>query len=598
MFEFTNPFADPADAENASGRRSETRVEDLGTGPSPSTNVSRRNSLDDRPPRAGKKRVGFHAGEPAVVEVSADRRPKSLLTANASSSRVPRSREQSRSPVRPSHDSDRDGRGSHVPELSAQETAQIYRALSRDPEQVIVPPRPAIRQSNHARSAIPQKVDEEEAADLEAGPAKSDHHAVRAERARQAFERGKQLERDEQIWSEPSSRRVSPVRISRLRQEEEEENEEDSPYPGNQHRRHSRMMETDETEAAHAARRLSNTEAFDLVRNLANIHPDAFGPVRPEYTAALERTGSASSASTTAEEETEEYKKRPSRYRGGVLGALLKLHSQHVHGGNSGSSSNNNSRFFGRSSSRTPSRKNSADSNTTYSGWSSAPHSPSASGTTTPNGSHWYSPSSRRLRDSTAGSLSTLIGTASIAGSSQGYPALGEEVAKHFEQQQHKHHKSSRSQRPGLGNKRSLSANALAAINKRLLPGRQRHDGGPRLADELKITKHIAQIIQRQRYLLRLCKALMSYGAPTHRLEEYMTMSARVLEIEAQFLYIPGAMIMSFDDAGTHTAEVKLVKVAQGLDLGKLRDVHEVYKEVVSSHYMLENLCEVMFGKG
>lgn len=67
-----------------------------------------------------------------------------------------------------------------------------------------------------------------------------------------------------------------------------------------------------------------------------------------------------------------------------------------------------------------------------------------------------------------------------------------------------------------------------------------------------------------------------------------MSMSARVLEIEAQFLYIPGSMIMSFDDPNTHTTEVKLVKVAQGLDLGKLRDVHEVYKEVVHDRIGVE----------
>lgn len=58
-------------------------------------------------------------------------------------------------------------------------------------------------------------------------------------------------------------------------------------------------------------------------------------------------------------------------------------------------------------------------------------------------------------------------------------------------------------------------------------------------------------------------------------------MTARVLEIEGQFLYIPGCMIMSFDDASTHTTEVKLVREAQGVDLGKLRDTHELYKEVV-----------------
>lgn len=73
----------------------------------------------------------------------------------------------------------------------------------------------------------------------------------------------------------------------------------------------------------------------------------------------------------------------------------------------------------------------------------------------------------------------------------------------------------------------------------------------------------------------------MKYGAPTHRLEEYMRMTARVLDIDGQFLYIPGCMIISFDDASTHTTEVKVVRSDQGIDLGKLADVHEIYKEVI-----------------
>ncbi len=58
-------------------------------------------------------------------------------------------------------------------------------------------------------------------------------------------------------------------------------------------------------------------------------------------------------------------------------------------------------------------------------------------------------------------------------------------------------------------------------------------------------------------------------------------MTARVLEIDGQFLYMPGCMIISFDDATTHTTEVRLVRSTQGVDLGKLRDTHEIYKEVV-----------------
>ncbi|KAK0730170.1 hypothetical protein B0H67DRAFT_474824 [Lasiosphaeris hirsuta] len=99
--------------------------------------------------------------------------------------------------------------------------------------------------------------------------------------------------------------------------------------------------------------------------------------------------------------------------------------------------------------------------------------------------------------------------------------------------------------------------------------------------EEFRITVHIAQIISRHQYLIKLCKSLMMYGAPTHRLEAYMKMSARVLGIEGQFMYLPGAMIISFDDSNTHTTEVKILRTPQGVDLGRLRDVHQIYKEVV-----------------
>ncbi|CAI4557847.1 CQI_4a_G0028580.mRNA.1.CDS.1 [Saccharomyces cerevisiae] len=102
-----------------------------------------------------------------------------------------------------------------------------------------------------------------------------------------------------------------------------------------------------------------------------------------------------------------------------------------------------------------------------------------------------------------------------------------------------------------------------------------------RLKTEAKITVHIADILQRHRFILRMCRALMMYGAPTHRLEEYMVMTSRVLEIDGQFLYLPGCMIVSFGDATTRTSEVQLVRCTQGLNLWKLHQVHAVYKRVV-----------------
>jgi uncharacterized membrane protein YjjP (DUF1212 family) len=119
-----------------------------------------------------------------------------------------------------------------------------------------------------------------------------------------------------------------------------------------------------------------------------------------------------------------------------------------------------------------------------------------------------------------------------------------------------------------------------------------------RLEDEIRVTIHIAEIICRQRYIMQLCRALMSFGAPTHRLEEYMQMTAKVLEVDSQYLYLPGCMVMSFDDPATRTTEVKLVRVAQGVDLARLSDTHLVYKnvihDVVGIEEAIQELEEVM----
>ncbi|KAL5334992.1 hypothetical protein BJX70DRAFT_391021 [Aspergillus crustosus] len=96
-----------------------------------------------------------------------------------------------------------------------------------------------------------------------------------------------------------------------------------------------------------------------------------------------------------------------------------------------------------------------------------------------------------------------------------------------------------------------------------------------RSSKEVKLTIHIAEIIFRQRYIMQLCRAFMRYGAPTHRLEEYMQMTARVLDINAQFMYLPSCMIIG-----------KAHWVPQGLDLGRLGDVHQCYKRV--THDMVD----------
>jgi uncharacterized membrane protein YjjP (DUF1212 family) len=247
---------------------------------------------------------------------------------------------------------------------------------------------------------------------------------------------------------------------------------------------------------------------------------------------------------TNAVEVEDEHVARPRRYRTGVLGTLLQASTAAAQAPVTA----------GRSA--RPSHARNLSAGYTFSGASTAANSPNSSpprsGTTTPRSKPWYS----RSHNQSANSISTLVGSSARSFAAPSQQDLGNE----FNEQVKK-------SRPGMG-KRSKSDESVKK------PKRQRdHD--------LKIKIHIAGTLARQSYLRKLCKALMMYGAPTHRLEEYLNMSARVLEIEAQFLYMPGCMICAFDDTSIHTSEVKLVRTAQGVDLGKLRDVHEIYKDVV-----------------
>lgn len=108
------------------------------------------------------------------------------------------------------------------------------------------------------------------------------------------------------------------------------------------------------------------------------------------------------------------------------------------------------------------------------------------------------------------------------------------------------------------------------------------------------VVAEVADIIARRKYLAKLCSTFMKYGAPTHRLEEYLSASARALSIDAEFMYIPGAMMCTFADPTTHTKDVELVREKAGLDFGRLNDVFDVYKCVIHEKFTAqEGIMEI-----
>jgi uncharacterized membrane protein YjjP (DUF1212 family) len=102
-----------------------------------------------------------------------------------------------------------------------------------------------------------------------------------------------------------------------------------------------------------------------------------------------------------------------------------------------------------------------------------------------------------------------------------------------------------------------------------------------RKKQEVFIIQHVAAILARQHFIMKLARALMMFGSPSHRLETQIQATAKVLEINAQVVYLPGTMLLSFSDDATHTSETKFLKQATGLDLGKLLAVHNIYWDVV-----------------
>lgn len=102
-----------------------------------------------------------------------------------------------------------------------------------------------------------------------------------------------------------------------------------------------------------------------------------------------------------------------------------------------------------------------------------------------------------------------------------------------------------------------------------------------RRKEEIFITMHVAAILQRQEFLLKLSRALMMFGAPTHRIETQIQQTARVLEINCRCIYLPNLMLFAFGDDATHTSETKFIKQGGGIDFTKLTDMHTIYWNVI-----------------
>ncbi|KAL1722397.1 hypothetical protein EV715DRAFT_193026 [Schizophyllum commune] len=97
----------------------------------------------------------------------------------------------------------------------------------------------------------------------------------------------------------------------------------------------------------------------------------------------------------------------------------------------------------------------------------------------------------------------------------------------------------------------------------------------------IKIEFNISSMEERQLFLIKLARALMTFGAPSHRIESQLNAAARILEVQAEFIHLPSVIICSFGDQESNCSETHFVKCHSRLSLGALHKVHMIYRTVV-----------------
>ncbi|KJA30161.1 hypothetical protein HYPSUDRAFT_61000 [Hypholoma sublateritium FD-334 SS-4] len=84
----------------------------------------------------------------------------------------------------------------------------------------------------------------------------------------------------------------------------------------------------------------------------------------------------------------------------------------------------------------------------------------------------------------------------------------------------------------------------------------------------------------------------MSFGAPSHRIESQLVAAARIIEVEAEFIHLPGVIICSYGDQELGCSETHFVKCGGRLSLGSLHKVHLIYRSVVHDEISAKDAAE------
>ncbi|KAI8918345.1 hypothetical protein DFJ77DRAFT_428264, partial [Powellomyces hirtus] len=106
--------------------------------------------------------------------------------------------------------------------------------------------------------------------------------------------------------------------------------------------------------------------------------------------------------------------------------------------------------------------------------------------------------------------------------------------------------------------------------------------------------------LKRRDFLIKLSRAFAVYGSPSHRLEHNLRSVSDALDVESNFVVLPGLILISFGNED-HSSSTHLVKAPQGFNMAKLTAVNFLCRDLTDGSVMidqaLERLSEIRLGQ-
>ncbi|KAK1228656.1 pheromone-regulated protein prm10 [Marasmius sp. AFHP31] len=90
----------------------------------------------------------------------------------------------------------------------------------------------------------------------------------------------------------------------------------------------------------------------------------------------------------------------------------------------------------------------------------------------------------------------------------------------------------------------------------------------------------LEDITLRRKFLLKLAKALLTFGAPSHRIQSQLAAASDILGGDAEFVHLPNIIIVSIRN-GDGPSLTYFVRATGRVALTSLHQVHQIYREVL-----------------